>query len=67
MRLSAPDPNGAKIANQPRGQPGVHPLLTLTRVKVARETQYFADPFEASSLRAQWVEPMSEKEVRIAK
>jgi ketosteroid isomerase-like protein len=26
--------------------------------KVARETQYFADPFEASAWRAQWVERM---------
>jgi hypothetical protein len=26
--------------------------------KVARETQYFADPFEASASRAQWVERM---------
>jgi ketosteroid isomerase-like protein len=26
--------------------------------KVRRETQYFADPFEASAWRAQWVEPM---------
>ena len=26
--------------------------------KVARETQYFADPFEASTWRAQWVERM---------
>jgi hypothetical protein len=26
--------------------------------KVARETQYFADPFEASATRAQWVERM---------
>jgi ketosteroid isomerase-like protein len=26
--------------------------------KVARETQYFADPFEASPWRAQWVERM---------
>jgi hypothetical protein len=25
--------------------------------KVARETQYFADPFEAPAWRAQWVEP----------
>ena len=24
--------------------------------KVARETQYFADPFESGPLRAQWVE-----------
>ncbi len=28
--------------------------------KVARETQYFADPFEASAWRAQWVERMGE-------
>jgi ketosteroid isomerase-like protein len=27
--------------------------------KVARETQYFGDPFEASAWRAQWVERMS--------
>jgi len=26
--------------------------------KVARETQYFADPFPASAFRAQWVEQM---------
>jgi ketosteroid isomerase-like protein len=26
--------------------------------KVARETQYFADPFPAPAFRAQWVEPM---------
>jgi hypothetical protein len=26
--------------------------------KVALETQYFADPFEAAAWRAQWVEPM---------
>ena len=25
--------------------------------KVARETQYFADPFDAPAWRAQWVEP----------
>lgn len=28
--------------------------------KVARETQYFADPFEPGASRAQWVEPMDE-------
>jgi ketosteroid isomerase-like protein len=27
--------------------------------RVARETQYFGDPFEASAWRAQWVERMS--------
>ena len=26
--------------------------------KVARETQYFADPFVAPAFRAQWIEPM---------
>jgi hypothetical protein len=26
--------------------------------KVAHETQYFGDPFEASAWRSQWVEPM---------
>jgi hypothetical protein len=25
--------------------------------KVARETQYFADPFDAPTWRTQWVEP----------
>ena len=32
--------------------------------KVARETQYFADPFEASRWRAQWVEWMGDNEGR---
>jgi hypothetical protein len=32
--------------------------------KVARETQYFADPFKASGWRAQWVERMDEGEFR---
>src|SRR6266481_8743202 len=32
--------------------------------KVARETQYFGDPFEASAWRSRWVEPM-EKEVSL--
>ena len=27
--------------------------------KVARETQYFGDPFEPGASRAQWVEPMA--------
>jgi hypothetical protein len=31
--------------------------------KVARETQYFAAPFEASKWRAQWVERMGEGEI----
>jgi hypothetical protein len=30
--------------------------------KVARETQYFADPFEASGWRAQWVERIGDNE-----
>jgi ketosteroid isomerase-like protein len=32
--------------------------------RVARETQYFADPFEAGRWRAPWVEQMGEEEGR---
>jgi ketosteroid isomerase-like protein len=39
-------------------------IMEFSGDKVARETQYFADPFEASTWRAQWVERMSEGEVR---
>src|SRR5580700_9870817 len=39
-------------------------IMEFSGVKVARETQYFADPFEASTWRAQWVERMSEGKVR---
>jgi ketosteroid isomerase-like protein len=42
-------------------------IMEFSGDKVARETQYFADPFEAGTSRAQWVERMSEEEVRIAK
>jgi hypothetical protein len=35
-------------------------IMEFSGDKVARETQYFADPFEASAWRAQWVEPMGE-------
>jgi len=31
-------------------------IMEFTGGKVARETQYFADPFEAAAWRAQWVE-----------
>jgi ketosteroid isomerase-like protein len=31
-------------------------IMEFSGDKVARETQYFADPFEASPWRAQWVE-----------
>ena len=31
-------------------------IMEFTGVKVARETQYFADPFQAPAFRAQWVE-----------
>ena len=31
-------------------------IMEFSGDKVARETQYFADPFEPSALRAQWVE-----------
>jgi len=33
-------------------------IMEFSDGKVARETQYFADPFEASAWRAQWVERM---------
>jgi hypothetical protein len=34
-------------------------IMELLDGKVARETQYFADPFEPGPSRAQWVERMS--------
>src|SRR6202521_5737427 len=40
-------------------------IMEFSGDKVARETQYFADPFEASAWRAQWVERMDEDEVRM--
>ena len=33
-------------------------IMEFSGGKVGRETQYFADPFEASPSRAQWVERM---------
>src|SRR5204862_6619328 len=33
-------------------------IMEFSGGKVARETQFFADPFEASAWRAQWVERM---------
>ncbi len=33
-------------------------IMEFSGDKVARETQYFANPFEASTWRAQWVEQM---------
>ncbi|MFZ1868507.1 MAG: hypothetical protein WAU49_08475 [Steroidobacteraceae bacterium] len=33
-------------------------IMEFSGDKVARETQYFADPFEAAAWRAQWVERM---------
>ena len=33
-------------------------IMEFKGVKVARETQYFADPFMAPAFRAQWVERM---------
>jgi len=35
-------------------------IMEFSGDKVARETQYFADPFEAAAWRAQWVERISE-------
>jgi ketosteroid isomerase-like protein len=40
-------------------------IMEFSGDKVVRETQYFADPFEASALRAQWVERMGEGQVRM--
>jgi hypothetical protein len=34
-------------------------IMEFVDGKVARETQYFADPFEPGSSRAQWVEPIA--------
>lgn len=34
-------------------------IMELSGDKVARETQYFADPFEPGASRAQWVERMA--------
>ncbi len=38
-------------------------VMEFNGAKVARETQYFADPFEAGTWRARWVERMEEGEV----
>jgi ketosteroid isomerase-like protein len=35
-------------------------IMEFSGNKVARETQYFADPFEANAWRAQWAERMTE-------
>jgi ketosteroid isomerase-like protein len=37
-------------------------IMEFSGEKVARETQYFADPFEPGPSRAQWVERMDEGE-----
>ncbi|HEX4079171.1 MAG TPA: nuclear transport factor 2 family protein [Rhizomicrobium sp.] len=34
-------------------------IMEFVDGRVARETQYFADPFAPGASRAQWVEPMS--------
>jgi len=36
-------------------------IMEFTGDKVARETQYFADPFVAPAFRAQWVERMDDR------
>ena len=33
-------------------------IMEFEEGKVARETQYFGDPFEASAWRSRWVEPI---------
>jgi hypothetical protein len=37
-------------------------ILEFRDGKIARETRYYADPFDAPAWRAQWVEPMAEGE-----
>ena len=37
-------------------------IMEFADGKVARETQYFGDPFEASAWRSRWVEPMEKSE-----
>jgi hypothetical protein len=39
--------------------------ITRTNQPSKKRLQYFADPFEASTWRAQWVERMGEGEVRM--
>lgn len=41
-------------------------IMEFSGDKVARETQYFADPFEPGASRARWVERMDESELRAA-
>jgi hypothetical protein len=38
-------------------------IMEFSGLKVARETQYFADPFEAAAWRSQWVERMKDTEL----
>ena len=40
-------------------------IMEFSGAKVARETQYFGDPFEASAWRARWVERMDEGAIRM--
>jgi len=40
-------------------------IMEFSGDKVARETQYFGDPFEASAWRAEWVERMEEGDAHI--
>ncbi|MGD0504733.1 MAG: nuclear transport factor 2 family protein [Steroidobacteraceae bacterium] len=37
-------------------------IMEFSGGKVARETQYFADPFEASAWRAKWVERIGDRD-----
>jgi hypothetical protein len=37
-------------------------IMQFNGVKVAHETQYFADPFEAAAWRKQWVESMDSRD-----
>jgi hypothetical protein len=39
-------------------------IMEFSGHKVARETQYFADPFEAAKWRSQWVEKMDDAAIQ---
>jgi hypothetical protein len=57
LRARAKLPPAARPRNLPRGSYTVG-IMEFSGDKVARETQSFVDPFEASAWRAQWVQRM---------
>ncbi|WP_266182666.1 nuclear transport factor 2 family protein [Dyella humicola] len=47
------------VINYESGRAYTVSIMEFRDGKVAHESQYFADPFEAPSWRAQWVEPVA--------